>query len=123
MAKSYAELEIYKEALEFYFEIHKLTLDLPKFTLYELGSQLRRSVDSVVTNVVEGYGRRRYKAEFIRFLVFSHASNLEVSCHLQKVVILYPNLNLSVSVMLEKYDQLSRKLYKFIAYVETSWKV
>jgi len=62
MAKSYADLEIYKEALNLYFDIHKMTLNLPKFELYELGSQLRRSADSVVTNIVEGYGRRRYKA-------------------------------------------------------------
>ena len=33
---------------------------------YELGSQLRRSSDSVVYNIVEGYGRRKYKADFIR---------------------------------------------------------
>jgi four helix bundle protein len=45
--------------------------------MYELGSQLKRSSDSVVSNIVEGYGRRRYKADFIRFLVFSYASCLE----------------------------------------------
>ena len=123
MAKTYADLEIYKTALSLYFDIHKLTLNLPKFELYELGSQLRRSADSVVTNIVEGYGRRRYKAEFIRFLVFSRASNLEVACHLEKIVILYHHLNISVFEMIERNDQLSRKLYKFLEFVETSWKV
>ena len=123
MAMSYADLEIYKEGLGLYIDIHKLTLNLPKFELYELGSQLRRSADSVVSNIVEGYGRRRYKAEFIRFLVFSHASNLEVSCHLEKVMILYPHLNITVFEMIERNDQLSRKLYKFLEFVETSWKV
>ena len=123
MAKSYADLEIYKEALNLYFDIHKMTLNLPKFELYELGSQLRRSADSVVTNIVEGYGRRRYKADLIRYLVFSHASNLEVSCHLEKVVILYPHLNIAVAEMLEKNKQLSRKLYKFLSFVESLWKV
>jgi len=32
-----------------------------------LGSQIRRSADSVVSNIVEGYGRRMYKAEYVRF--------------------------------------------------------
>jgi len=41
---------------------------LPKFEMYEEGSQIRRSAKSVAANIVEGYGRRRYKQEFIRFL-------------------------------------------------------
>jgi four helix bundle protein len=47
-----------------------MSLKLPKHELYELGSQLRRSSDSVTTNIVEGYGRKRYKADFIKFLTF-----------------------------------------------------
>lgn len=39
-----------------------------KHEMYELGSQLRRSSDSVTTNIIEGYGRKRYKADFIKFL-------------------------------------------------------
>ncbi|MCX6171922.1 MAG: four helix bundle protein [Flavobacterium sp.] len=49
-----------------------MSLLLPKYELYELGSQLRRSSDSIVTNIVEGYGRKRYKSDFIKFLVYSH---------------------------------------------------
>jgi four helix bundle protein len=48
-----------------------MSLKLPKHELYELGSQLRRSSDSVTTNIVEGYGRKRYKADFIKFLTFT----------------------------------------------------
>ncbi len=71
---SYKDLDIYKIALTLFYEVHPSSLLLPKHELYELGSQLRRSSDSVVSNIVEGYGRKRYKAEFIRFLVFSHSS-------------------------------------------------
>ena len=70
---SYKDLDIYKISLNLFYEVHPATLLLPKYELYELGSQLRRSTDSVVSNIVEGYGRKRYKAEFIRFLVFSHS--------------------------------------------------
>ena len=64
MTKSYVDLEIYKIAIELFIETHQFTQRLPKFELYELGSQLRRSSESVVTNIVEGYGRRNYKQEF-----------------------------------------------------------
>lgn len=56
---------------------------LPKHELYETGSQIRRSVHSVRSNIVEGYGRRRYKQEFIRFLVYSHSSCDETIDHLE----------------------------------------
>ena len=75
--KSYKDLDIYTISLDLFLKVHPKTLQLPKYELYELGSQLRRSSDSVVSNIVEGYGRRRNKAGFIRFLVFSHSSCLE----------------------------------------------
>lgn len=68
--KSYKDLEIYKKGLSLFLETHKVSLLLPKYEMYELGSQLRRSSDSVITNIVEGYGRKRYQADFIRFFWF-----------------------------------------------------
>jgi four helix bundle protein len=60
--------------------------NLPKFEMYEMyeeGSQIRRAAKSISANIVEGYGRRRYKQEFIRFLVFAHASCDETIEHLE----------------------------------------
>jgi four helix bundle protein len=93
MSKSYKDLEIYKISLQLFFKSHELSKRLPKHELYELGSQIRRSSDSIVSNIVEGYGRRTYKQEFLRFLIFSHASNMETISHLEKIKILYPALN------------------------------
>ena len=45
-----------------------MSLDLPKFEMFEEGSQIRRSSKSVRSNIVEGYGKRHYKNDFIRFL-------------------------------------------------------
>ena len=56
---------------------------LPKFETYEEARQIRRSVKSVRSNIVEGYGRRRYKLEFMRFLTFAIASNDETMDHLE----------------------------------------
>jgi len=54
-----------------------MSLELPKFEMYEEGSQIRRSSKSVKSNLVEGYGRRIYKNEYIRFITFALASNDE----------------------------------------------
>ena len=64
---SYQDLDIYKISLALFYEVHTASLLLPKYEMYELGSQIRRYSDSIVSNIVEGYGRKRYKAEFIRF--------------------------------------------------------
>jgi hypothetical protein len=58
---SYRDLEIYQLAHALALRVHEMTLSLPKFELYEEGSQIRRSAKSAVANIVEGFGRRRYK--------------------------------------------------------------
>src|SRR3954466_3824217 len=81
---SYRDLEIWKLARHVAVGVHRMTLnELPKFEMFEEGSQIRRSAKSIRSNIVEGYGRRRYKQEFIRFLVFAHASSDETIDHLE----------------------------------------
>jgi len=57
--------------------------ELPKFEMYEEGSQIRRSSKSVVANFVEGYGMRRYKGDFVRYLTYAMASCDETKAHLE----------------------------------------
>lgn len=81
---SYKNLEIWHILRELVIDIHKMTLtDLPKFEMYEEGSQIRRSVKSVKSNIVEGYGRHRYQQDYIRFITYSLASNDETIDHLE----------------------------------------
>lgn len=81
---SYKKLDIWIRAKELTIEIHYMTLEkLPNFELYEVGSQIRRSMKSVRSNIVEGYGRRRYKQDYIRFMVYSQSSNDETIDHLE----------------------------------------
>jgi len=64
-------------------KIHKMSLALPSFEKFEEGSQIRRSSKSVRSNIVEGYGRRRYKADHIRFIIYALSSNDETIDHLE----------------------------------------
>lgn len=121
--KSYKDLDIYIIGMELFYKTHSLSMQLPKYELYELGSQIRRSSDSVVTNIVEGYGRRRYKNDFIKFLVYSHASNLETLNHIEKIVNLYPYLADDTKMLYEGYDALGAKIFSFLKYVEEHWKI
>jgi len=81
---NYEDSGLYKLAKQMAVEIHKMTLDeLPKSEMYKQGSQIRRSSKSIVANFVEGYGRRHYKAEYIKFLTYALASCDETKAHLE----------------------------------------
>jgi four helix bundle protein len=81
---SYRDLEIWKLARELTAAIHEMTITrLPKFEMFEEGCQIRRSIKSVKSNIVEGYGRRRYKQEFVRYLIYSLSSCDETTDHLE----------------------------------------
>ncbi len=64
--KSYRDLEVYKESKRLAIAVHKMTLTLPKFELFEEGGQIRRSSKSVTAMIVEGYGRKRYQRRFFQ---------------------------------------------------------
>ena len=101
---SYRNLEIWSLANELVLEIHEMTLTLPKFEMYEEGSQIRRSGKGVKSTIVEGHGRKIYKAEYLKFLVYSLASNDETNDHLGD---LYNTKSLSNK---ELYDRLHGKI-------------
>jgi four helix bundle protein len=117
---SYRDLEIWKLAREAAIGVHRMTVrELPKFEMYEEGSQIRRSVKSIRSNIVEGYGRRRYKQEFIRFLVFAHASCDETIDHLDGLFETGSLTNEAIYRDLQaQLDLLGRKLNVFIESVE-----
>lgn len=117
---SYKNLEIWQISKDIVVNIQKMTLEeLPKFEMFEVGNQIRRSSKSTKSNIVEGYGRRRYKQEFIRFLVFSLSSNDETIDHLET---LFETKSLENEVIYkelhEKLTVLGKKLNKFIQAVE-----
>jgi four helix bundle protein len=117
----YKKLRIWEQARELVTEIHRMTLSvLPKFEMYEEGSQIRRSMKSVKSNIVEGYGRRRHKVEYTRFLDFSCASTLETIDHLET---LFETDSLKDEELFhslhERLTQLSKSIYQFIRSVET----
>ena len=79
----YKDLRVWQLARDIVMEVHQMTLTLPKFEMYEEGAQIRKSSKNVKSTIVEGYGRRLYKAEYLKFLVYALASNDETRDHLE----------------------------------------
>ena len=118
---SYKDLEVWRLANDLVIEIHDMTINgLPKFEMYEVGSQVRRSIKSVKANIAEGYGRKRYQQEYIRFLVYAFGSVCESTDHLETLFFTKSlkderkYLDLS-----EKLDKLGRKLNLLIRAIQS----
>ena len=118
-AMSYKNLEIWKLAREVVIEIHEMSLKLPKFEMYETGSQIRRSSKTVKSAIVEGYGRERYKQDFIKYLIYILSSNDETIDHLET---LYETKSLPdeayYKMLHARIESLGKKINNFLKTVE-----
>lgn len=118
---SYKNLEIWKEARELSIKIHELSLALPRFEQFEEAQQIRRSSKSVRSNIVEGYGRRAYKQDFIKFIIYALSSNDETIDHLEALFetksitdeLVYQDLH-------QRLEVLGRMINNFLSAVERS---
>jgi four helix bundle protein len=91
--------------------------------MFEEGSQIRRAIKSVKSCIVEGYGRRRYKQEFVRFLTYALASCDETADHVDTLVVTGSLKEEALSDELaRKLEELGRKLNLFLQSVERSHK-
>ncbi len=118
--QSYKDLEIYQLSHKLGLDIHKMSLGLPRFELYEEGSQIRRSSKAISTNIVEGFGRKKYRQDYIKYLIYAHSTCDETVEHLRY---LYETNSLKdenmFSTLLGKLEMLSKKINKFIQAVSS----
>jgi len=116
---SYRKLQIWILAREVVIEIHEMTMKLPKFEMYEEGSQIRRSSKTTKATIVEGYGRRRYKQDWIKFIVYALSSNDETLDHLENLWDTKSLADQMVFMSLKsKIETLGKMLNKFLQAIE-----
>lgn len=56
--QSYEDLEVYRKLCDLHIEVNEKTFSFPNFELFELGSQLRRSSNSIPANLAEGWSNK-----------------------------------------------------------------
>jgi four helix bundle protein len=119
---SYRDLEIYKKSYELALRVHRLTLQLPQFELYEEGGQARKSSKGVPNCISEGYGRRKYTADFVKYLTYAQASCDETMVHLEFIGDTHKLKGNELKSLLAEYEKLGKQINKFIQYVEKEWR-
>jgi four helix bundle protein len=68
VARSFRDLNVYREARETAQQIFELSREFPSDERYSLTDQIRRSSHAVKAMIAEAWGRRRYKAVFVNKL-------------------------------------------------------
>ncbi|MCC6573159.1 MAG: four helix bundle protein [Planctomycetes bacterium] len=82
----FRNLKVWQKAMDAVELTHRHTLRFPKFETFGLTSQLRRSTQSIPSNIAEGYKRRRYPADYIRCLTIANGSQGEALTQIELAV-------------------------------------
>ena len=79
---SFEGLDAYKAARVLVRDVYRLQHKFPKYEIYALGDQIRRSSSSVTSNIAEGSGRNSFK-EKSHFIEIAYGSLMETFSQLQ----------------------------------------
>ncbi|OEK01091.1 four helix bundle protein [Roseivirga sp. 4D4] len=116
--RDFKELEVWERGHQMALDIFKMTEQFPKHEQFGLISQMRRSSESIPTNIAEGCGRESQK-ELIRFcsIAMGSASELEYQSLLTKDLKIITDDVYEGAV--NELLILKRKLNAFIQYLKT----
>ncbi len=118
--KSFEDLEVFKRAYKVSLEIHKRTLEFPKYEQYGgLADQIRRASKGICANIAEGFSKQGYSAaEYKRFLQLATGSCDEVRVWLRYCVDLgYVEAEQS-NLLQDEYQEIAKMLKGIIR----NWK-
>lgn len=103
------DLKVYRRLVEVHLRVHELSLGFPKFEIYELGSQVRRSSNSAPANLAEGFNSK-YKNIYLQSISRALGEIRETQHHL---MVAYRKKYLTQEVYEElvgEYNECSRML-------------
>ena len=119
--RDYKKLDVWRIGRENNKMIYRLTGKFPRDEVFALVSQMRRASISVISNIGEGCSCDSNK-EFIRYLRISMGSVKELECQFYAALDVGYIEKKEFDDIMEKLDMLSKKLWKYIAYLRSEDK-
>jgi len=104
------DLDVYKKLYKLALEVHELTLSFPKFEIYELGSQLRRSSNSAPANLAEGFGNKHTNI-YLETISRAQGEIRETKHHLKVVCEKKYIAKEKLDYFIANYEECSKMLY------------
>ena len=119
--EDYRDLLVWRRSMELVKQVYIVTKHLPKEELFVLTSQLRRAVNSIPSNIAEGYGRHSQN-DYLRFLNIARGSKNEVETQLQICLMLDYLKPETISAAQTLCTEVGKMLNSLINTVETQRK-
>lgn len=111
--KTFKDLQVWQKAHRAVLEVYKTTSSFPKYEMYGLVAQLRRTIVSVASNIVEGF-RRRSVQDSVHFYNMADASLEEVKYQLLVAHDLGYIKEESFSAIMNLVEEVSKMLHGWI---------
>jgi len=104
------DLDVYNKLFELADEVYNITMTFPKFEMYDLGSQMRRSSNSSPANLAEGFGNKH--TNIYTESISRAQGELRETCHHLKVAARRKYISQEVCDALNaRYIECSKMLY------------
>jgi len=109
MPKDFRELRIWQKAMDLCLTVYDLTDRFPKYELFSLTKELRKSSVSVPSNIAEGHGRKT-NAQFNHFLSIALGS---IASPLTQLIVAKRRkyaTSTEIEPIVKEYDDLGRSI-------------
>jgi len=113
----YKKLKVWARAVDLYGEIKKITLGFPDYEKYALGSQMRRSTESISTNICEGSGQVTNKS-YVSYLHHSIGSKKELENQVMLACRAGYISDEKKDVLLKELDEIGKMLFGVIKFLK-----
>ncbi len=107
--KDVTDLGVYTLSMELLKELYGFLRKMP-LSEQDTVRQCKRCGKSIPANIAEGFAKRKYSAEFKRFLLIALGSCDELVTHLRTVAVTVPRLSEEAHLLEAKYIVLSKRL-------------
>jgi len=113
------ELQVYQLSMSLGDEVWNIVIKWDYFAKDTIGKQLVRSVDSIASNLSEGFGRYHYNEEK-HFSYYSRGSLFESKTWITKAFNRKLILGVDFNNLIREIDSIGMKLNKYINSIGTS---
>jgi len=110
--RSHKELDVYNMAFKASMIIYNLSQNFPKFEMYSLTDQIRRSSRSVSGNIAEAWRKRKYPKYFVSKLNDAEGEVAETQVWLDYALACEYIDESKHDTLIEKYDHIIGMLVK-----------
>lgn len=116
--RSFTDFSVWQKGFKLLILVYDYSSRMPKHELYILSSDLRRSANSVVHNIAEGYGRQGSRDK-TKFYKYSRASAYEAMSQILVCKELAYFNTKEVKGLLQGYKDVIKELNKLIKTIES----